>query len=455
MESDEIINQIKFIYILIFIFLINTHSNAQTKTKPLTYFTLGYNLGYFGLTPSSHQSISGKGFTRTLGVVAGNNGRGGFTFTGTTSLGVNMGFCRQNKRNKNMWGIIADLQQNRNSYIFDMPFKKKVPQRGGDQDADDPYLGDSTEVSTGKWIETDKYLKLAVGIQHLWYIRKEADLMNGEKYGYFKVSLGQSFMHRNQGRSVVDVGQTDSGSDELGNVINATTIVANRTPYVLSSEIGVCSFSPNKDRSLKFALAWHLPLTSSYTREYEFLKKIPGNTHQPTTMQFFGKEDITFQGGSFLLNVTYNFNSKIHSKPIDTLKIWQKMHEPASPMIVHNHKPHFINGRKVKIKNKIELNDSVVVAYVWDKGKIDGDRITLYLNGKEILQDYTVAKAKRQIVLHLNPGKNYLVMHALNLGRIPPNTAAIEINDGRKSKQMILNSDTKKSGALELDCIPG
>jgi len=74
------------------------------------------------------------------------------------------------------------------------------------------------------------------------------------------------------------------------------------------------------------------------------------------------------------------------------------------------------------------------------------------LNGKQILPDYTVGKVKKEIALHLLPGKNYLVMHALNLGRVPPNTAAIKVVDGGKEKIIILNSDTNESDAIELIC---
>ena len=41
-------------------------------------------------------------------------------------------------------------------------------------------------------------------------------------------------------------------------------------------------------------------------------------------------------------------------------------------------------------------------------------------------------------------------MHALNLGKVPPNTAAISINDGAKKKIITLVSDLKKSGAVEI-----
>jgi hypothetical protein len=45
-------------------------------------------------------------------------------------------------------------------------------------------------------------------------------------------------------------------------------------------------------------------------------------------------------------------------------------------------------------------------------------------------------------------------MHAINLGTIPPNTASMEISDGKKRKDITVISDTGKSGALEIDYSP-
>jgi hypothetical protein len=125
-----------------------------------------------------------------------------------------------------------------------------------------------------------------------------------------------------------------------------------------------------------------------------------------------------------------------------------------NPPIVHQVKPHKLLDRKVKVQEKIEVSDSTVMAEIWDKGIVDGDRISLYLNNVEILHDFTVGKHKKEIVLHLTPGKNYLILHALNLGRIPPNTAAIDIGDNGSEKQIILNSNLSISGALEITYKP-
>jgi len=67
-----------------------------------------------------------------------------------------------------------------------------------------------------------------------------------------------------------------------------------------------------------------------------------------------------------------------------------------------------------------------------------------------LIENLEVTKEKKEIILNLNIGSNTLVMYALNAGRIPPNTAAIAVNNKGKYKISTLVSDFNTSGALEL-----
>jgi hypothetical protein len=42
------------------------------------------------------------------------------------------------------------------------------------------------------------------------------------------------------------------------------------------------------------------------------------------------------------------------------------------------------------------------------------------------------------------------ILHAENMGKTPPNTAAVSIKDGNKSHNLVLKSNMKKSAALEI-----
>lgn len=437
------------VFCLIFI-ATNKNGLAQTAVPRKKYWTYGANFGCFGISPNTKSSRVGDVFMPMVGIIADNNGRGGSTITGKKTLGIHAGYMWGYKHNRSLTSLQLDFQQNRNSTDFEVPFKEKMPLRSGDNDADDPLTGDSAYTYTkGTWVETDLYLKYSVSLQQMWPADKEFD----DRYWYIKLSFGKTFLHRNQ-HQVVSVGQQEQGTDKWGNVITAKTVAANPQTFMLGTEIGMRYFNIPKDRSLDIGISCQIPFASSYTREYEFIDQIPASSPKSSpTYSTIGKERITFSGMSVLLNLTYNFNSEIKPKPRDTTNLYEKL-ENSKPAIAHIPKPHHLNGRRVNIDQKVTVKDTVILLDVWDRGKIDGDRISLYLNGEKILDDYTVVKAKKQIVLHLKPGKNYLVMHALNLGRIPPNTAAIEVVDDVTSKQITLNSNLRRSGGLELVCKP-
>jgi hypothetical protein len=407
-----------------------------------------------GVAPSSKTDVSGTIFNNGAGSkIIQDNGRGRYTLDLGSSIGLNTGFLWKDKKSKNFTGIQVDFQQNRNSHTLGNPFINVVrPNSKSDHDADD--INDSLPKP---WIESDLYLKYSIAIERFWAFKEknsdwfDPENTNGTIYWFMKESFGETFFHRNNGHQI-KLNTSESNTDGNGNTITSTTTAFNPQSYMLGTEVGLRFMGENS--SFDIGLAFYVPISKTYTQQYEFFKTVPSaGINQPSMTQSVGKEQITFGGTSILLNVNYRFNSKIKSRGIDTTEINKKMTE-INPPIVHQVKPHKLLDRKVKVQEKIEVSDSTVMAEIWDKGIVDGDRISLYLNNVEILHDFTVGKHKKEIVLHLTPGKNYLILHALNLGRIPPNTAAIDIGDNGSEKQIILNSNLSISGALEITYKP-
>ncbi len=78
-------------------------------------------------------------------------------------------------------------------------------------------------------------------------------------------------------------------------------------------------------------------------------------------------------------------------------------------------KEFFITGNKIKLT-------------IWDKGKVDGDIISITLNGKNILEKYSITKEIKILDILLdNIDVNEIKIIAINEGTLPPNTAAIKI----------------------------
>ncbi|QHS59187.1 hypothetical protein [Chitinophaga agri] len=110
--------------------------------------------------------------------------------------------------------------------------------------------------------------------------------------------------------------------------------------------------------------------------------------------------------------------------------------------------PAILLGRTVKYAKTITVTGDTVRLFVNDAEKEDGDIISLNLNGEWIVKGLEVSKSGARIIVPLTHKKNYLIMHAENLGSIPPNTAAMQINDGTKLHEIILNSDAGKSEGI-------
>jgi hypothetical protein len=78
-----------------------------------------------------------------------------------------------------------------------------------------------------------------------------------------------------------------------------------------------------------------------------------------------------------------------------------------------------------------EWHTDTVVVDVWDGGNVDGDRVTLELNGKKYLTNYPLVKEKRQVRIPIQGnGVNTLTILAENEGSDPPNTASMMLTDG-------------------------
>lgn len=104
--------------------------------------------------------------------------------------------------------------------------------------------------------------------------------------------------------------------------------------------------------------------------------------------------------------------------------------------------------RAVKVERVLEVQSPNIRIKVWDNGIVDGDVVTLFLNGKQLLENHRVKKTKYGMNVKLNDAINFLILHAEDLGDITPNTVAVSVDDGVKEQIIILSSNLKESGAV-------
>ncbi|MEO6305710.1 MAG: hypothetical protein ABIP51_21345 [Bacteroidia bacterium] len=156
------------------------------------------------------------------------------------------------------------------------------------------------------------------------------------------------------------------------------------------------------------------------------------------------------QEGCTMLTATVEVKVNIPFKKDTVVVINDKVIDSIETKTYHiKYNRHRLKGRKLDIQETVEVTDPTVKLLVWDKNRIDGDIVSIYLNGQLIEENLVVSKEKKEIIIKLQAGSNMVVMHAINLGRIPPNTAALSLNNN-KHKLITLVSDLKKSGTLEI-----
>ncbi len=114
--------------------------------------------------------------------------------------------------------------------------------------------------------------------------------------------------------------------------------------------------------------------------------------------------------------------------------------------------PKTLKDRKVVKEKTVYVSSTNLTFKVWDNGKeVDGDSISLNLNGQWIAEDIGLQRDKKEIHANIKPdGKNFLMMYALNLGKYPPNTAAVSVWDGKREQVLELKSDMEITGALNI-----
>ncbi len=71
-----------------------------------------------------------------------------------------------------------------------------------------------------------------------------------------------------------------------------------------------------------------------------------------------------------------------------------------------------------------------VVISIYDSGKVDDDRINLYVDGNLLLEDYSIVRAKKEIPITISKRITEVMVEALTEGSSAPNTVKVEIQDG-------------------------
>jgi len=139
------------------------------------------------------------------------------------------------------------------------------------------------------------------------------------------------------------------------------------------------------------------------------------------------------------------------TKPKDTVK------KVTTTIAVENPKvapvisvPTTTRSRENELVKTVTVNNQQISVRLYDNGEIDGDTISVYLDGKPIISNKGLSTQPITVNLNMdqdNPD-HVLVMVAENMGRIPPNTSLMIVQDGERRFQVSITSTQQKNAMV-------
>ena len=108
--------------------------------------------------------------------------------------------------------------------------------------------------------------------------------------------------------------------------------------------------------------------------------------------------------------------------------------------------------RKIIYTKDLEISSDSIRISLYDNGEIDGDTVTVFLNGKPVLSHQELTARALNIYLTLDNSKdvNEVSLFAENLGKIPPNTALMVVTDGITRFEVFLSSSYTQNATVRI-----
>lgn len=100
---------------------------------------------------------------------------------------------------------------------------------------------------------------------------------------------------------------------------------------------------------------------------------------------------------------------------------------------------------------RIQWHSDKCILEVWDGGVVDGDIITVSVDNKTVLTDYSLVKEKKQIPIPFPGHTMTITITAGDEGSAPPNTAQIILRDGNEEHK--ITAFNKKGDAASVQLI--
>jgi hypothetical protein len=119
--------------------------------------------------------------------------------------------------------------------------------------------------------------------------------------------------------------------------------------------------------------------------------------------------------------------------------------------------PTITRSRENDLLQTINVSSGEITVRLYDNGEIDNDTISVYMDNQLVLSNKRLSASPLSITLKLDNSdpEHVLIMVAENLGRIPPNTSLMIVQDGEKKYQVRITSTNQKNAMVRFRYKPG
>lgn len=129
-----------------------------------------------------------------------------------------------------------------------------------------------------------------------------------------------------------------------------------------------------------------------------------------------------------------------NTKKITSLPIQHIEKEPAADVL----------ERKTVVQETVYFSSDSLQISLYDNGEIDGDTVSVVMNGELFLpkKRLGVAAVTKTLMIPKSTDEVQLIMYAENLGTIAPNTGLMVVKDGKEMYEIRFSGDLQKNAAI-------
>lgn len=132
----------------------------------------------------------------------------------------------------------------------------------------------------------------------------------------------------------------------------------------------------------------------------------------------------------------------------DTLVAATVIQRPIVNYVVNNR----FKEREKLVTDELSVEADSITLDFYDNGEVDGDSISIFVNDKLLASSQRLSARAIHLKIALDSTREYneISMFADNLGSIPPNTALMLVDDGKKRYQVRLSSTLNGNGTVRI-----